>query len=204
MVRRWVCGVVVVAVIFGALGWPAPAMAKQPGDSFGNEFLIAVIGGGVLGASFRALGNILTEASSENTLLKSGMCYKSIDIVVIQYLWEIHDPFCIRLLEDTGYALGLGLSFSYVEVALGIEGNVIPAYLVAYLALIGSDLLAVFGYVSSHSYEPIYQPYELLHLPFVPAFLATFIFNMNAKMKDTGQPASLPWSLDLPVLSLEW
>ena len=38
----------------------------------------------------------------------------------------------------------------------------------------------------------------------IPSALAVFGFNISAKMKDTGQPASLPWTLDLPVLALEF
>jgi len=113
MVRRWVCGVVVVAMILGSQGWAAAAMAQRPEDYQNKEFSAAPGGRGDPAPTMKYQRGPVVD-SNPNVLLA------------------------------------------------------IP------------------------------------HLPFIPAVLAVVGFNIGAKMKDTGQPASLPWTLDLPVLSLEF
>ena len=55
MVRRWVCGVVVVAVILGSQSWSTPVMAK-PSDYNLAEFVPAELGAIVLGGVGAGVG----------------------------------------------------------------------------------------------------------------------------------------------------
>ena len=187
MMRRWVCGVVVVAVVFGSLGWSAPAMAKQPADFYLEEFwvaeFIAFVGG--------AIG--MTVPSSFDTWFESDFCRAAKTQVFL-----FTNSICGFTSWDTGRALGAGLGVTIVGQSSGVEGNVLMAYLLPWVSMVGTAWLK---YLVP---ETPYGVSGFLHLPFIPAFLATAGYNIGAKMKATGQLASLPWTLDLPVLSLEF
>ena len=186
MVRRLVCGVVVVvAVIFGSLGWTAPAMAKQPSDYYLAEFVPAEFGaiaGGVIAgfASFSLTGLIWVVDGKE--------FYDYQRWALVLGGWGM------------GRAFGAGLGATWTGESYGIQGNVIMAYLLPGVSLVVLPISWFLGFLEASNINPLAIP----HLPLVPAVLAVIGFNMGAKVKDTGQPASLPWSLDLPVLSLEF
>ena len=184
MVRRWVCGVVAAAMILGSLGWSELAMAEQPADYYGSEFWFAEFGaffGGFVGYF----------AASE-----SGFCSGGIHSNSFFFSWDI----CPMLFWDTGRALGAGLGVTFTGLNYGVEGNVLMAHLLPLVSLTGTALLKY----TVPRLDPLAPLFALIHLPGVPALLATIGYNIGAKMKDTGQPASLPWRLDLPMLSLEF
>jgi len=180
MVRRWVCGVVVVAVIFGALGWSAPAMAKQPSDYYDEEFWYAEIGAFLGG--FVGLGGAFSGTWQG------------------QWTWGM-----MR-------ALGAGLGVFSAGEIYNVQGNVVMAFILPGILLTIHPAFGMLSIESLHlkifaSAGITFSLNGLLGMPYVPlmpAVLAVIGFNMGAKVKDTGQPASLPWRLDLPVLSLEW
>ncbi len=94
--------------------------------------------------------------------------------------------------------LGTGIGVTLAGQANGVEGNGVAA-------IVGS-FLGTFTLLYTIVGNPaLGDPRLFLPLLLVtPAAFAVIGYNLGAKMKDTGKPASLPWTLDLPVLSLEW
>ena len=179
MLRRWVCGVVVVAMILGSLGWSVPAMAKQPepSDYYVAEFLAgevaSLIGGISLGGAVFLVGGLWPQDCGEQTFCGLGPVLLGLGGALL------------------GSTVGAGLGVTLTGYAKGVEGNGVGAYIGSFLGTGVSMGLAI----SAASIWPILV---------VPTAFAVIGYNSGAKMKDTGQPTSLPWTLDLPVLLLEW
>jgi len=181
MVRQWMCGVVVAAVIIGAQGWAAPAMATQPSDYYLSEFVTAEIG--AIAGGF--LGLMTGWAVAQG----AGLADKAF------YEW----PAGWTGGWSMGRSLGASVGVTWNGESWGVQGNVLMAYLLPGVML---SVFPIVGLLHLADSNLIFT--AIPHLPFVPAALAVIGYNIGAKMKGTGQPASLPWTLDLPVLSLAW
>ena len=111
MVRRWMCGVVMVAVIFGALEWSAPAMAKQPSDYYVGEFVAAELG--AVAGGFLGLMTGLAVAQG------AGLADKAF------YDWPELNQDMVLAGWGMGRSLGASVGVTWVGESLGVQGNVL-------------------------------------------------------------------------------
>lgn len=169
---RWMYGVAVCALFLGAQGWGAPAMAQQPSDLYLSEFLWGEVGAVVGGISLGGGTYLLGSKVLNCGEPEPGP------------LCFIGPMELIVTGSFLGITIGSGLGVTWAGDAGGVAGNGVGAYVGA---LLGTGVGMFTGVWS---------------LLVAPVAFAVIGYNVGATMKDTGQPVTLPWRLDLPVLSL--
>ncbi|MBI3460446.1 hypothetical protein HY009_05910 [Candidatus Acetothermia bacterium] len=177
----WI-GLAVVALVVSGLGISAKAEPK-PSDYWSQEFFFAelgAVGGGIMGFVVCA-----ASGSSDNCKYMYSLLTGESDVCG----GGLCNSFLVGI--SLGRALGASTGVVLTGWILGVEGNILAAYLATGLWFISPGLLP---------FLPV-EWREIFWAPLVPAIVATISYNIGAKMKsDKSKPVGLSWHLPLVAL----